>query len=95
MIFLFSLIFFSKPTERGTECRPCTKSEFKNYTNCHLTGFILTHAKKDAIQACTPKLSKTYTTGFKISSILFIAAVNFILLSRLRQNCLLKRSYPE
>lgn len=97
MALLFCLLAFlkAKPIERGTECRLCTKDEFKNYTNCHSTGFILTHAKKGAIQACTPKLTKTYFNGFKIVSILLLITINFIFLSRLRKNCLLQRSYIE
>lgn len=97
MIFIFAFLVSSqtKFIERGTECRACTYNEFRNYSNCHSTGFILTHAKKDAIQACTPKLAKTYFNGFKIVLILLFVTINFIIVSRLRKNCLLQNSYIE
>ena len=93
LLVLFS--FSEKPLERGSECRPCADDEFNIYKNCHKTGYILTHAKKGAIQECYPKLSKTYFEALKILFLLLISTINLLILIKLRKNHLLNKAYHQ
>lgn len=93
LLFLFLESAFSQFSHRGSECKPCIGDDFDKYPTCHKTGYILSYAKKNLVQPCSPTLSKTYFSALKVLLILLIVDINLIIIIRLRKNCLLQNRY--